>query len=88
MCDVRIRYLFKGATFAAFLASDLVLAFFPEFRGTDRLARRKAAVGWVLHRLGAKEDIGNIIKMFDNDSPCPRSKDQKSERSELRIISY
>jgi hypothetical protein len=70
------------------LASGLVFAFLPEFRGTDRLARRKAAASLVLHRLGAKEDIENIIKMFDNDSPCPRIKDQKSERSELRIPSY
>jgi hypothetical protein len=61
MCDVRIRCLFKGATFAAFLASGLASAFFPEFRGTDRLARRKAAVRRVLHRFGAKENIKNII---------------------------
>ncbi|MDR1297358.1 MAG: hypothetical protein LBO05_08315 [Deltaproteobacteria bacterium] len=88
MCDVWVRDLFKGATLVAFLASDLVFAFFPEFRRTDRLARRKAAVSRVPHRLGAKKDIENIIKMFDNDSPYPRSKDQKSERSELRIISY
>jgi hypothetical protein len=40
--------------------------------------RRKAAVSRVLHRLSAKEDIENIIKMFDNDSPHPRSKDQKT----------
>jgi hypothetical protein len=45
----------------AFLASGLAFAFFPEFRRTDRLARRKAAVSRVLHRLDAKEDIENII---------------------------